>query len=173
MKKIVVAALFILLLPLSARAAGGGPIIGADAEVALPVGTLGDGAGLGFGALLRYEFTVITRANITARAGFIYHLSKDIDTPLGTFTSHFWNIPLLAGIKVAATDSLYVAGEAGLFINHSSVDGGSSDTSSKFGITVGGGYRLSSLDLRVGLGILDLGHAGDTIELFANLGYNF
>jgi hypothetical protein len=170
MKKILVAVLFTLLVPLSARAAGGGPIIGADAEVALPIGTLGDGAGLGIGALLRYEFTVVTRANITARAGFIYHLSKDLG---GGVNSHLWQFPLLAGVKVAVSDSFYVAPEFGLFILHTSVDGLGSDTSSKLGFTVGGGYRLSALDLRVGLGVINLSHAGDSIELFANLGYNF
>jgi hypothetical protein len=158
-----------LLFPVTALAQTG-PVFGVDAEVALPVGNLGDAYGLGFGGLLRYEFTVTTRANITARAGFVYHVPKDLG---GGVKSHLFEVPLLAGIRFAATPSLYIAAEFGAFVTHASVDDFASDTSTNAGITVGGGYRMGGLDVRIGLDILDLGNAGDTIELVAGLGYNF
>lgn len=176
MKKILVLIVFgASLFPLTALAqTGGGPVVGVDAEVALPVGNLGDAAGLGFGGLLRYEFTIVPRANITARAGLVYHLSKDLGPGA---SSKLFSIPLLAGLKIAISPSLYGAAEVGVFINHASVTvpgfGSASDTESKLGGTLGAGYRMSALDLRVGIAIIDFGHAGDAIELTAGIGYNF
>jgi hypothetical protein len=176
MKKTFAAVVFASLFSVTAHAQTG-PLLGVDAEVAVPVGNFSDGAGLGFGGLLRYEFPVITRANVTARAGFVYHLSKDTTTALGTVTTKFWTIPLLAGLKFAATPSIYLAGEVGVFVNHGSSEIGGmsagSNTQSDLGLTLGVGYRLSALDLRVGLQILDLGHTSDTLVLAANVGYNF
>lgn len=172
MKKILIAVVFASLLPLTARAQTG-PVLGIDLEAALPVSNFGDAAGPGFGALLRYEFTIVTRANVTARAGVVYHLSKN---PAPGFSSTIIEIPLLAGLKVAVSPALYVAGELGVFVNHASVStpfGDASDTNSKLGMTLGAGYRLAALDLRVGLAMIDLGHAGDSLELTGGVGYNF
>jgi len=58
------------LLPSAVRA-DGGPVLGVDLQAALPVGDFGDGAGIGFGGLLRYEFTIVNAANVTARAGMM------------------------------------------------------------------------------------------------------
>ena len=163
MKKTVTAAalLFASLLPATAAFADGGPVLGVDLQAALPVGNFGDVAGVGFGALLRYEFTVVTAANITARAGFMYHLEKN--------TLTYFAFPLLAGLKVRLGQSAYVAGETGAFINH--FEGNGFDAA--LGFTLGVGYRISALDLRIGAEMVDAGHAGDSIGLTGGIGYNF
>jgi hypothetical protein len=162
MKKTLIAAvLFASLLPATTAFAEGGPVLGVDLQAALPLGNFSDGAGPGFGALLRYEFTVVSAANITARAGFMYHLEKNMST--------FYTFPLLAGLKVKLGESAYVAAETGAFLNHFEVGG----FDAALGFTLGVGYRISSVDLRIGAEMVDAGHAGDSIALTGGLGYNF
>jgi len=162
MKKTLAAAavLFASLLPAAAFAQGAGPVIGVDVQAALPVGDFGDGAGLGFGGLLRYEFTVVNAANITARAGFMYHLEKNSST--------FFTFPLLAGLKVKLGESAFVAAETGAFINHPETG-----FDAALGFTLGVGYRVGRVELRVGAEMLDAGHATDSIAFTGGLGYNF
>jgi hypothetical protein len=162
MKKTLIAAvLFASLLPATTAFAEGGPVLGVDLQAALPLGNFSDGAGVGFGALLRYEFTVVSAANITARAGFMYHLEKNMST--------FYTFPLLAGLKVKLGQSAYVAAETGAFLNHFEVGG----FDAALGFTLGVGYRISAVDLRIGAEMVDAGHAGDSIALTGGLGYNF
>ena len=80
-------------------------------------------------------------------------------------------MPILVGAKYGFTDAIYGAAEIGAVYGKASCDGCKSDTNLAF--TIGAGYRMDALDLRVGLHILDLGHAGDTMELVASVGYNF
>jgi opacity protein-like surface antigen len=161
-KTLLAAALFASLLPATAFAqGGGGPVVGVDLQAAFPVGDFGDGAGLGFGGLLRYEFTIANAANITGRGGFMYHLEKN------TFT--FFTFPLLVGTKIKLGQSAYVGVETGAFINHT--DPGGFDAA--LGFTLGVGYRISSLDFRIGAEMVDAGHALDSIALIGGLGYNF
>lgn len=147
--------------------------LGADAAFVLPLGNFSDAAGVGLGALLRYEYNVIPQLNITGRAGFIYHLSKDL--PLGS--TKLWTIPILVGAKYDIAQGFYGAAELGLFYNHVSVDvpgfGSASDTTTKFGGGVAAGYRFGDLEARVGLQWWDLGHMSDTMGLVASVGYSF
>lgn len=162
MKKTLAAAVLIAsLLPATAFAQGAGPVVGVDLQAALPVGDFSNGAGLGFGGLLRYEFTVVNAANITARAGFMYHLEKNSST--------FFTFPLLAGLKIKLGESAFVAAETGAFINHAEIGG----FDAALGFTLGVGYRIKSVELRVGAEMLDAGHATDSIALTGGLGYNF
>jgi hypothetical protein len=155
--------------------------LGADADVAVPLGNFSDGAGIGLGALLRYEQAMLPNLNLTGRLGFIYHLPKTQVVPGFSADTKFWTIPVLAGVKFALNQSFYAAGELGLFFNHASVDvsgggfgsGSSSSTETDVGVTLGGGYRTGDLDIRAGLHILDLGHAGDSMAIALNVGYNF
>jgi len=160
-KTLAIAVLFASLLPATAYAQGAGPVLGVDVQAVVPVGDFADGAGLGFGALLRYEFTIVNAANVTARAGFMYHLEKN------TFT--FFTFPLLAGLKVKLGESAYVAAETGAFLNHFELGG----FDAALGFTLGVGYRISSVDLRIGAEMVDAGHAADSIALTGGLGYNF
>ena len=160
MRKTLAAVLFASLLPATALAQGAGPVMGVDLQAALPVGDFSNGAGLGFGGLLRYEFTVVSAANITLRAGFRYHLEKNNST--------FFTFPLLAGLKIKLGESAFVAAETGAFINHPE-----SGFDAALGFTLGVGYRIKSIELRVGAEMLDAGHATDSIALVGGLGYNF
>ncbi|HEX2660138.1 MAG TPA: outer membrane beta-barrel protein [Polyangia bacterium] len=143
-------------------------LLGADLALALPVGNLGDGAGFGLGILPRFEFTLAPRLALTGRIGYIYHLEKN--------NIKFSEIPVLVGAKYDLTDALYGAIELGLF--HMTVTGeafgiSASESRDKFGATIGAGYRAGDLDFKLGLHILDLGNAGDYMELVGNVGYNF
>ena len=161
MKKTLLAAavLFASLLPATASA-DSGPFFGVDVQAALPVGNFGDGAGVGFGGLLRYEIPIVNAANLTLRAGFMYHLEKNGST--------FYSVPVLGGLRVRLGQWAFVAAEAGAFVNHP----GKFDTG--LGFTFAVGYRVStSVDLRLGAEMVDVSHAGDTIALLAGLGYSF
>jgi hypothetical protein len=151
-------------------------LLGADGAFVVPLGNFSDGAGLGFGALLRYEYNIMPKLNATGRLGFVYHLGKD-QTLLGTtVTTTFYDIPVLVGAKYDIIDALYLAGEVGFFYNHASasVGGVSASTSeTDFGLNVGAGYRMGDLEVRAGLQFNDLGHASDTMSIVANVGYSF
>jgi hypothetical protein len=149
--------------PPAAASTGAKGIIGADAAVAIPFGTLGDFAGIGIGVLPRYEYTLMPNLNLTGRIGFIFHLSKN-DTS-------FYEIPILVGGKYGFTDAIYGAAEIGVVYGKASCDGCKSDTNLAF--TIGAGYRMEALDFRLGLHIIDLGNAGDTMEGVLSVGYNF
>ncbi len=85
-------------------------------------------------------------------------------------------IPILVGAKFTVIPNVYVAGEIGFFNTHTSIDtpvGTFSGSDTNFGLTLGGGYRLNQLDLRLQLEFLDLGHAGDSMALVASVGYDF
>ena len=150
--------------------------LAADGALAVPVGSFSDGAGVGLGALIRYEYVILPQLNLTGRAGFIYHIPKSVNG----VDANFWTIPILAGAKYAVNEQFYVAGELGLFSNHFSTtvtspvgtfSGSASETD--FGLTAGGGYRRGDLDVRVALNILNISHAGDSMTIGANVGYSF
>jgi hypothetical protein len=185
MKKTLVAALAVLLVPAAAVAqtdpaapaptetapavvATGTPqqmLLGVDAQLLIPVGNFGDAAGIGIGALLRYEYVLMPKLNLTGRAGYNYHFEKN----------HIkWSsIPILVGVKYAITDAIYGAGELGLFNNRASISGFGSASENDVGLTLGAGYRLGALDVRVNLQFQDLGHTGDSFAITAGAGYNF
>jgi hypothetical protein len=147
--------------PASSEAKG---LLGVDVLAAFPFGNLGDGAGIGIGGLLRGEYGVMPQLNITARLGYVHHLAKNEVT--------FSEIPVWVGAKYFVTEQIYAAAELGLVHVKASV-GDFSTSDDNLGFTVGGGYKLGDLDLRAGLHILDLGHAGDSTEIVVSVGYNF
>ncbi|MEK6606124.1 MAG: outer membrane beta-barrel protein [Myxococcota bacterium] len=146
--------------------------LGADGAIAVPFGNLGDGAGIGIGALVRFEYDVNADMAATGRLGYIHHLAKNDVT--------FSEIPIMAGLKYALSGPLYGAGEVGIVhtkaeacvtILGTETCGTGSDDNLALG--VGAGYEMGELDLRAQLNILDLGHAGDSTEIGLNVGYNF
>jgi hypothetical protein len=176
------------LTPAPAAAPGPSPIyssadapmlLGADFELAVPIGNLSDGAGLGFGALIRFEYGLMPKLNLTGRAGYIHFLGKD----RGVGTASFRSIPVLAGAKYDITDIVYLAGELGISNNGVSADidlgpmfGGKqtvSNNETDVALTIGAGMRFGDIDARAGLMFLDIGHAGDSTAIGINVGYNF
>ncbi len=157
--------------------------LGVDGDLALPVGTYGDAAGLGFGVIGRVEHPVAStpELTITGRVGFVYHLSKDMMSPLGGTAGSLtvMEFPILGGVRYdfsrSASGSLYGAAEAGLVVlrasaSYNGVD--ASDSQTNLGMTLGGGYRTGKLDLRGQLFFADLGHAGDSMSIMATIGYD-
>jgi hypothetical protein len=145
--------------------------LGADGAVVLPLGTFGDGAGLGIGALLKFGYSINEAIMATVRAGYIHHLPKDV----GGVDLKFAQIPIMLGAKYMF-GSAYGAAEFG-FVNgkaKAEIQGTEVSTSStELAFGVGGGYMVGDLDLRVSFNMIDLGHAGDTQELMLNVGYDF
>jgi hypothetical protein len=160
--------------------------IGADGALVLPLGDWADFAGLGFGALARFEYNVSEQLAATARAGYIVHLEKDDRYRTS-------ELPLLGGIRYAfgrLDDGMYLGAEAGLvnftltrpvaaatvgLVGSSSAGYGekSSDTKLKFGGTVGVGYRSDRIDGRAGLFVVSLGDLEETMGLLVTVGYSF
>jgi hypothetical protein len=150
--------------------------IGIDGGVALPAGDWGNAAGFGFGALARFEMPLMPKLVLTGRAGYIQHLSKSAGDMGGGGDSSASEIPLLAGVRYMfsqkPTSAFYGAAELGFFNLRASVDvGGMSQSSSdtKFGMTLGAGYRTGKLDLRGGLVLPD---AGNLVGVMATVGYD-
>ena len=154
--------------------------VGADAAFVLPIGNLADAASIGLGALGKFEYAATPSIAVTARAGFIYHLSKDLP---GGNSVGISVIPILGGIKfypVEKSTGFYLAPEAGLMdvIGRATVatpvgSGSASSSDAKFGLVLGAGYQLGDLDFRGSLMSYDVGHFGDAMSVMANVGYRF
>lgn len=152
-------------------------VFGIDGGVAMPTGTWGDAVGFGIGALARFELPINDKLTFGARAGYIQHLSQDAPNGGGSSSAH--EIPLLGGVRYAfsksASSEIYGAAELGLVIYGVSVDFmgmSNSKSDTNFGTTLTGGYRAGKLDIRGGLLIPDLGHAGDALGIMATVGYD-
>lgn len=137
------------------------------AELGLPMGSFGDGAGIGFGGTLRYEFPLGDKMGLSGTAGYMIFSGKDITVSGGgiipdqTFKgSSMGMIPIQAGFKyyfMEAQDGFYAMAELGVHIGMVS---GSDYTDPITGITVEGesssstnlsyapsiGYHLANLD---------------------------
>lgn len=131
--------------------------IGGDLQFVLPLGDFADVSGPQIGPLFRFGYRVMPALEVTARAGYLYGLSKD-NAGMKTSVS---NIPVWVGARYFFMESgagLYGAGELGLnnmtFKLEGSVLGQSmdaSDSSTRFGFNVGAGYVISKelpIDIR-------------------------
>ena len=152
-----------------------------DAAVAVPTGNWADGVGFGIGALARFEMPINPQLTFTARVGYIQHLAKEGQSSgFGDPPSSSANeIPLFGGLRYAFSanqpSTLYGAAELGLVRFGMSVDydGQSmSNSETNLGMTIGGGYRSGKLDLRGGILMPDLGHAGDAIAVMGTVGFD-
>jgi len=152
--------------------------LGIDGGLDMPTGDWSDATGLGIGALARFEMTLQPKLALTARAGVIQHLGKDIDSGFGeSGSASATEVPLLGGVRYAFTQSptseVYGAAELGLVVYRASIDAGGmsqSNSDTNLGMSLGGGYRAGKLDLRGGLLFPDIGHAGN-MGLMATVGY--
>jgi len=167
----------ISLVPGLARADDEPKTLGLDGGLDMPTGDWSDGTGIGIGALARFEMPLAPKLALTARAGYIQHLGKDVDTGFGSGSSSAAEIPLLGGVRYAfsqqPTSAIYGAAELGLVVFRVSVDidgMSQSNSDTNLGMSLGGGYRTGKLDLRGALLFPDLGHAGN-LGLMATVGY--
>ena len=175
MKRVVLSTAALLVFLAAAPSARAEVIsLSVDGAVNVPTGDWADAHGIGIGALLNGEMGLIPLLTVTGRIGYIHGLSKDH----GDGSSQMSHIPVLAGIKYTLVPSLYVAGEAGFVRNtveveHDSALGGGSadDTDTELGLTLGGGWRMGSLDLRGALFFPDIDHMDDVMGLLFTVGY--
>jgi hypothetical protein len=167
----------------SGSAMAEGMIVGVDGALVLPMGDWADVAGLGFGALGRFEYALDPQLSATGRVGYLVHLEKN-----DTYKTS--ELPILAGLRYGLSegpDGLYLAGEAGL-VNFtfrrpvaSAVFGGAvssdgekkSDSELKFGVTAGAGIRSGNIDGRAGVFVVSVGDFEETLGIMATVGYNF
>jgi hypothetical protein len=170
------------LLIWSGSAMAEGMIVGVDGALVLPMGDWADVAGLGFGALGRFEYALDPQLSATGRVGYLVHLEKN-----DTYKTS--ELPLLAGLRYGLSegpDGLYLAGEAGLVnftfrrpvapaVFGTSVSEGEkkSDSELKFGLTAGAGYRSGNIDGRAGVFVVSVGDFEETLGIMATVGYNF
>ncbi len=146
--------------------------LAADLALVLPLGDWSDATGIGLGALLRFEARVADMVSITARLGYIGHLEKN-----GLSTSE---LPILfPGIKVHLGDA-YLGLEAGLVslgvaVNIDSEFGSfsGSDSEMKLGLTLGFGYVIDKVDLRLQLFAPSVEDFSDLLGIMFNVGYTF
>lgn len=154
--------------------------LGADAALVPILGSLGNGAGIGFGALGKFEYQVAPAVKLGARLGYVYHLDRGNERS----STGISEVPALVGVKyiVPGAKGLYLGGELGLsyimarVTVQSPFGGGSatgSDSELKPSATAGLGAELGALDLRAAFYVLDLGNAGETTAVMLGAGYRF
>jgi hypothetical protein len=148
----------------------------------LPVGNLADAASVGVGALVGMRRNVAKQLDITARAGFVYHFSKEA----GGGSVGISELPFLAGVRYTfvptADGGFYGGGEVGMSIlfaraaiNDNALVGPQSTTKSeaKASTALGLGYQFGRFDAKGSLYVIDVGHPGDSMTIMASLGYAF
>jgi hypothetical protein len=153
--------------PAMAPAGGKTKNIGADAVFVLPLGDYADVANAAFGAMGRFEFGINPQLAITARAGLLYNLAKEI----GGETPTILMIPAQAGAKyMIGTSGLFGQGEVGVTHTRTSV-GDFSDSSTKLSFEAGAGYQKGKLAARAGFWYV----AEDTalMGIMASVGFDF
>lgn len=154
--------------------------LGADGAVVIPLGDFSDVAGVGIGALLKFGFSVSDAIMITARTGYIFHLTKTISTGVGDADSKVAQIPFMVGGKYMF-GAPYVAAELGMvnFRTKAEFMGVSgSDSSTKLAFGIGGGYMMGDLDFRLAFNMIPGAIAVGTEEkaaqeIMLNVGYDF
>jgi len=143
--------------------------LGVDAIAIVPVGDYANFAAFGMGPAVRIEIPV-GPGSVTGHTGAIFHAIKNNPGNMASFTA----FPIFAGYRLPfGASGFYAAGEVGATILFASVDtpyGGSSDTDTKLGLSLVGGYRRGALDIRAGMFAPDIAHA---VGLMASAGYDF
>jgi hypothetical protein len=131
--------------------------LGADVQLVIPVGDMGNATGPQIGAVLRGGYRVIPPLEITARIGYLAGISKSVSGGSESIS----NVPIWVGARYFFMDApagLYAAAELGVnaMTGHVSVNGPGLTVSGSTGITregfnVGVGYVLSKdlpIDIR-------------------------
>lgn len=134
-------------------------------ELALPMGTFGDAAGIGFGGTVRGEYPLSDNLVGIADVGYLMWGGETIDLGgLGEITTDYSAIPIQVGAKYYFDKSFYGLAQVGLHmftfdaeskisIYGTPTTSSSSTGESKFGAGVGAGYELplggGALDINV------------------------
>jgi hypothetical protein len=138
----------------------------------LPVGDYADVAGFGLGGMGGIEVGMNPGLALTARAGYIQHLTKDDDDD----SFKVRHIPIMGGIKFTVPETpLYLAGEVGAVMTHSEVDepitGTDTDDVTNLGWGAGIGTMAGPLDLRATFNVWDAANMSETMAIGLSLGF--
>jgi len=147
MKKLLSFVVIILLsFAMSSTFGQGKNYIGIGANLALPMGTFGDAAGMGFGGSASFEMEFTPNITGIASAGYLKFGGKDF----GFFSYDYDAIPIMAGIKYYFTPAnpFYAIGQIGfqIFNANASYTGpfgfDVSGSSTEFAFAIGAGYEV-------------------------------
>ncbi len=138
---------------------------------------------VGLGFLVRAEYVLMPRLNLTARVGYIYSLQKAQTFNGNKVKNTVDNIPVWVGAKYFFLDKIYAGAEFGLNMLTASsemttVEAGdiekATDTSGEYkvGVNVGAGVLVKSIDIRAQLAVLNLTKPADTLALLVTAGFN-
>jgi len=130
----------------------------AGANLALPMGSFADVAGLGFGASVGAQMPLADKITGTASVGYLMFGEKELGPTGFSVKSTFSAIPILVGSKYALSDNFYGAAEVGFHLFSSTVKteitmfgktttSEGTGSSSDFTLGVGGGYMFGKLDV--------------------------
>ena len=168
MKKLLLAGLLAVTLVPAAQADGLGLTIGVEGAFVLPVGDWGDATGVGFGGMAKGAFNFTDEMSASFRIGYLYHLSKDV-AGVDYSTSE---LPILVGFRYQTALGLY--GDLALgMVNCGASAGDISDSEMKFGMLVGVGFNIMSLNFSANFFAPDLGHVDEVMGLLFIVGYDF
>lgn len=145
-KMLLVLVILAFAFSMNTTFAQGKNYLGIGANLALPMGSFGDAAGMGFGGSASFEMTFTPNITGIVTAGYLKFGGKDF----GFFSYDYSDIPIMAGIKYYFTPGIpfYAIGQIGFnFFNaNASYTGpfGISATSSstEFGLGLGVGYEV-------------------------------
>jgi hypothetical protein len=148
--------------------------LGAGVILGLPFGDWSEAVSLSIGGLVDFDYVLTPAISLTGRTGYIHHID---DTEGFSFAT----IPIWAGGKyyfnpLEARTRFFAMAELALNLSLATVEFAGmseSDTELDLGLNLGGGVELGALSVRVHLSMLDLGHAGDSLELFGSVAYYF
>lgn len=153
--------------------------LSAGANLALPMGSFGDAAGIGFGATIGGDYIINEKLVGTATVGYIMWGGQEIDLGLGKITTDFSAIPVLVGAKYYLNKGFYGHGQLGFHLFSTTAkstftffgnttESEATGSSSEFTIGVGAGYEMGSLDLSAGYYIIS-----NTNYVGARVAYRF
>lgn len=120
--------------------------LGIGANLAIPMGSFGDAAGMGFGGSASFEMSFTPNITGIVTAGYLKFSGKDF----GFFSYDYDAIPIMAGIKYYFTPAtpFYAIGQIGFQIfNANATYSGPfgfdvSGSSTEFGLGLGVGYEV-------------------------------
>ncbi|MEJ2616135.1 MAG: outer membrane beta-barrel protein [Ignavibacteriaceae bacterium] len=151
MKKIFVTILLVAGIAFTSNAQTKNMAVGADFVVSIPIGSLSDGANVGFGGLGSFEYAFMPQLVGIGQVGYISYGTKSANLS-------FHTIPIVVGAKYFFTPGVgfYGISQLGLAIFSSSVEipaitvypgytiggGSASSSSAEFSFAVGAGYEM-------------------------------
>jgi len=175
MKKLF-ALLFVALFAFSFANAQSKMSVGVGGNLALPMGSFGDAANMGFGGGAKFEYALQSNLHLTVSAQYLMFGAKD------DIVGVEWSIiPILAGAKYYFGQNFYSMAEVGMnfwnskatitlpFFGKTTVETSGSD----FGFAVGAGYELPMGKNALDLSVKYQSYASSTTAINFGVAYKF